>query len=200
MKQLPLLVIGAGAAIMAASIYQETKKETTPDIKDPLSNGETTSENESGSSVGNIITWDSRPIYNTWYNWNNNIPHWNCGQWILYHKALEEQFKSTSKANVIWLNAWNHPDNSWAGCPSPIYCPNTYYCMDDCVNFVDYLASKKINVGGFFGQLQCDLQHVILNVTEGVRGASAAFTNILKIAPYAAIVLGYMYAKKQNLI
>lgn len=138
-----------------------------------------------GTTVANtpkVIQWDDAPIYDTissnWYD----LDIWNCADWQMYHQALEEHYKSTNKANLLWKSAWLHEDN-YCFITGIAVCPNTSYCRYDC-DFVEYLASKGMEVGQLVSNIYCDLSSVVLNVTEAAENATDGINQISKYAPY----------------
>ena len=148
-----------------------------------------------------FISWNDAPIYDTSNNWWNNITPWTCADWKQYHQALETHFKSTQKANALWESAWGHPDNECLFAYS-FGCPDTSYCRYDC-DFVEYFASKQIEIGNTLSNTTCDLSNVVLDIVntagnivstaENITEAAASTANTLgKIAPLA-IGAGILY-------
>jgi hypothetical protein len=146
----------------------------------------------------NTVTWDSQPLYDNFDAWANGLPTWSCADWIEWHKALERHYNSTSKANQVWVQAWNSPNHN-PDCWS-FMCPDTSYCRYDCQSFVNYLASKDLPVGNLLSNVTCDLSNIVLNITEGAASASQSINLIMKLLPFAGVYLGYRYLKNKKLI
>lgn len=149
------------------------------------------------AGIGYLINWDSTPLYDSFNAFVYNLPTWSCEDWIQWHKKLEEHYNNTYTANDVWLQAWNSPEHNpdcWT-----FGCPDTSYCRYDCDNFVKYLASKDINVSTVISNITCNLQDVVLNVVEGVRGASVAAKSIISILPIALVgYFGYKFLKNEK--
>lgn len=134
------------------------------------------------------VAWNDAPIYDTISNAWNGLIEWSCATWKHWHVALETHFKDTKKANAIWEVAWQHPDNACAWG----VCPDTQYCRYDC-DFVEYFATKGIDIGNTVSKSLCDLSSVVLNIVSAADNLSEGIkdsTNTLKnIAPFATIGL-----------
>lgn len=140
------------------------------------------------------IKWNDAPSYDTFYNLYNSIHAWNCADWQAWHEALEVHYQSTTTANGIWKSAWLHEDN-YCFALGQFICPKTSNCRYDC-DFVEYFASKDMNIGNLFSNVTCDLTNVILNLTEsaeniseGVKETSETVSNLLPVAAFA--IIGY---------
>lgn len=138
------------------------------------------------------ITWDSTPIYETLSNWWNAAPVWTCAEWENWHRALESYYNDTYSANSVWEQAWNHPDNqcTWTGCPQ------TSLCAFDC-DFVEYLASKDIDVSNLLSSTTCSLTNIVLNIVQTAQNVTETVVTVSettkKVFPFliaAAIAAG----------
>lgn len=149
--------------------------------------------------VNRPIRWDSQPIYDTYYGWWYDIEAWSCQDWVDWHKALEQKYNSTQRANDIWKSAWFSSQNSGA---NAVLENNWYYCPRDCANFVKYFASKGITDtgGGMLAPVYCDLSGIVQNIVGTIEDGTSAIANtskVLQIAlPVAVIALGYFAYKK----
>jgi hypothetical protein len=148
---------------------------------------------------GFVINWDSQPIYDTFDNSWSGVEAWSCQDWITWHTKLEQHYNNTQLANQAWLSAWQASDNQcWF--LGQIGCPDTSYCRYDCENFVEYLASKGIDIGNLISNVSCDLSNVVLNLTSGTVQLSKGLNLAMTLLPFAAAYVGYRYLKKRKLI
>lgn len=141
------------------------------------------------------VEWNSTPVYDTFDNWWNGVPDiWTCADWKVWHQKLEQHFNNTYQANQVWEQAWSAPDNQcWV--LGAFGCPDTSYCRYEC-DFVEYLASKEVNIGNLFSNTVCDLSQVVSNITGSVVNVSSGLkTASYFIVPAAAVAL-YFWLKK----
>jgi hypothetical protein len=152
------------------------------------------------NGVGNLITWNSIPLYDTWSNsWYGGYVPWTCADWKFWHQKLEQHYNSTQKANQLWEQAWGHSDNQcWAF--GSVGCPDTSYCRTDC-DWIEYFASKGVsNLQSLMLGTYCDVSNVALNITGTLSNISDGIANTSKAAKWAMPVLvgaaGYYLYKK----
>lgn len=146
------------------------------------------------------ITWNSTPIYETLSNWWNSVPVWTCTEWENWHRALEQHYGDTYAANSVWEQAWNHPDNqcNWLGCPQ------TSLCAFDC-SFVEYLASKDIDVSNLLSSTTCALTNIVLNIVQTAENVTETVVTVSnatkKVFPFvmAALIAAGAYKIYQGL-
>ncbi|WP_299368320.1 hypothetical protein [Winogradskyella sp.] len=131
------------------------------------------------------MRWNSTPVYDTTYNWWNSIPPWTCADWKEWHRQLEMHFEDTYKANAIWEAAYESDDNKCLTIWLVSSCPSGLHCRSDC-DFVEYFASKDIQIGNFFTNTTCDITNIATNIVETVEQTSE---NAKSIVPLTATVL-----------
>lgn len=146
------------------------------------------------SAAPTPIKWNDTPSYDTFYNLYHSIYVWNCADWQAWHEALEAYYQSTTTANGIWKSAWLHEDN-YCFALGQFICPVTSNCRYDC-DFVEYFASKGMEIGNLFSNTVCDLSNIILNLTESAQNVSQGVKDttktVSKLLPFAAVaVIGY---------
>lgn len=143
------------------------------------------------SQVPAAIAWDDAPIYDTMTNAYYSVTSWNCADWKAWHQALEVNFGDTYEANAIWESAWENDDN-YCSFLGVMICPDTDWCRYDC-SFVEYLASKDIDIGNLLSNTTCDLSAIVLNIVKTVKNVSEGVKTISSFIPWAgaaAIIWG----------
>lgn len=154
-----------------------------------------------GISAAPVIYWYSDPLYDTASNaWYGNYVPWTCADWKAWHIKLEEHYKNTAQANIVWEQAWAAPDNQcWF--LGQVGCPDTSYCRYDCA-FVAYLKSKGIDVGNIVSHTTCNLSAVVIDIVEAASNVSTGLNNTSKAMkwgiPLAAGVLGYAWVSSTS--
>jgi hypothetical protein len=144
-----------------------------------------------GAAIANTvetITWSDAPVYDTLSNSWNNITPWNCATWRYWHEALEKHYNSTKKANAIWEVAWSHPDNE-CYVTGILLCPGTSHCRYDC-SFVEYFASKEIEIGNILSNTTCDLSNVISNIVEAAESTTNTVKTVAPLVTTGLIIYG----------
>lgn len=124
----------------------------------------------------NTIKWNDAPIYEDLYCVWDCGDYWTCADWRAWHRALEQHFGDTYKANDIWMAAWQDPQNQCAVLAS-VWCPDTDGCRYDC-DFVEYFYSKGITIGNVLSNVYCDVSSVVLDIVQTTSNVSSAVSNI----------------------
>lgn len=158
------------------------------------------------------IEWNSAPLYHggilDW--WNGNTNFWGCQDWITWHQKLEQHYKSTKKANQIWLAAWRDErnwttENSWAywgasfvvSMPPAALCPSSSNCW-----FLEYLYKKGIDVYYFFSNFSCTLTDFGKNIVGAAGSLATGFNTTSKIVaiglPVGIAAFIYYKIRKMN--
>lgn len=136
-----------------------------------------------------VTTWNNAPDYDKW----GSDTHWDCNDWILWHKFLVEKF-GKAKANFMWDYAF-----SLSGSLS-----SNLDCRTFNSNFRQYVAKNDLNPYANAGIYTPILKGAgtIQDVTGGIfSGISSFFTgknvkNILTIVTIGAVAFGGLYAYK----
>lgn len=128
------------------------------------------------SNAPRVIEWNDAPLYEDLYCAWDCKDYWVCADWIAWHRALEQHFGDTYKANDIWMAAWQDPQNQCAILAS-VWCPDTDGCRYNC-DFVKYFYSKGITIGNVLSNVYCDLSNVVLNIVQTTSNVSTAVSNI----------------------
>jgi hypothetical protein len=153
------------------------------------------------------IDYSSTPVYPTWWNWWYYYEDiWTCADWKAYHIALEQHHENTNTANVVWEQAWDHPDNisgwsgmfssGWQNSPLSTFFRTSTDCRYACT-FVEYMYGKEIDISSVFSSLQCSLTNFgdsVFGALEDIGGGIETTAKVAAIAlPIAAGVLGYAF-------
>ena len=141
------------------------------------------------------ITYSSTPVYDTWYNWWNNVPVWNCAEWKQWYIELKNHY-GESDARYRWNSASQHPDNGYGG--------NFVDCLSDCdfykFQIQNNLWRPYLPITSALTWASCDLGQVVTGATNTVVNASNGIANtsrILNLAlPVLAIAGTYFLYKK----
>jgi len=131
------------------------------------------------ANIGQVspVRWDDLPKYEDLYCiFNCSNDYWTCSDWRAWHRALDNHFQSTSKANDIWLAAWQAPENQCLFL-SIMVCPDSDFCRVDC-DFVSYFYSKGITIGNLASNIFCDLSQVVLDITETASNVTGTLGNV----------------------
>lgn len=132
--------------------------------------------NDSIGTTPVVIKWNDPPMYEDLYCIWDCGGYWTCANWTAWHRALEQHFGDTYKANDIWMAAWQDPQNQCAVLAS-VWCPDTDGCRYDC-DFVEYFYSKGITIGNVLSNVYCDVSNVVLNIVQTTSNISSAVSNI----------------------
>lgn len=170
------------------------------------------------ANVGtNTITWQSQPVYATPDNYYNNLTPWGCADWKTWHQALKQKY-GRSKANTIWAQAWQSPQNqtvsnNWAAwfysitlnAPMAAYSTSgnpATFCPGDC-ELIEYLYSQGMDINsvlGYTGNAGCNLENIVVDAASGVSNVFSLFSNltaVLKWAiPIGLVVGGVVISRK----
>lgn len=161
-----------------------------------------------GAGPNRPIAWNDAPIYEDIYClFSCSSDYWNCAEWKAWHVALENHYGSTSKANNIWLAAWQSELNQCMFLAT-VMCPDTDTCRYDC-DFVEYFYSKGITIGNVVSNGYCDVSQVVMNIVEGVKDLSGAAADVASgiktttgalsvIAPVVIVGGGLLWAYRQS--
>lgn len=142
--------------------------------------------------AGFNVQWNSTPVYHNCYSvlWSGD-PYWSCADWKTWHQKLEEHYNSTRKANQIWESAWT--DSSQWGYGGYLCSP--LGCGGDC-NFIQYFASKGLNVAYYFASTTCSLSNLAYNIVEAGNDAADSVSSLAQNAkwmiPLGLVGWGYL--------
>lgn len=140
------------------------------------------------------INADSIPVYQTWGNWWNNVPTWDCEIWKEWYNMNALKYGQATARNKF-VNAWAHPDNF-----SYTFSAAGNDCGIDC-NFVNYFRTKGIDVAYTGVETICNLVSVPSTLIDATASAASAANTTIKtvgtLLPFAVVALGGMYIYKQ---
>ncbi|MGH1339289.1 MAG: hypothetical protein ACRBFS_24435 [Aureispira sp.] len=145
------------------------------------------------ATVGNFnITENSTPVYDTWAAWWNNIPVWNCPEWMAWFDAMEIAW-DLQTAQYKFSSGWTNPDN-WniTGVGRK--------CREDC-SFIKIMIERGIDVAPIGMHTLCSIINVPYNlikatenVSEGIKDTTSLASKVMPVA-----ILGggayYLYKK-----
>jgi hypothetical protein len=127
------------------------------------------------------ITHESTPIYATWNNWWYNYDDiWYIEKWKHWYDVLALYY-GHNEAKQRFLLAWNYTDNwtSWGAWG--------WDMCKDC-DFIEYMATKNINVACSGATTLCNLSEIgtstietLENVAETTSNLTGLINNLLPI-------------------
>lgn len=141
------------------------------------------------------VTANSTPVYDTWTNWYNNTPVWNCSDWVSWFDAMSAK-DGIAKARTKFASAWEYKDN-WS------FGSNGWSCSQTC-DFVDKMHQRGLSVGDTGMTTICSFTNIPANVVATVDIATAGAKNTVAtlsaILPAAVVVAGaaFVYTKYQE--
>lgn len=143
--------------------------------------------------IGNFnITASSTPSYDTWTNWYNSVPIWDCEEWKNWFLAMENDW-GLPTAKQRFISAWTYTDNWAMG-------SNAWGCSQDC-DFINFFRLKGIDVADFGMETICNLIQVPYNLSSAAaaatQGIAATINTAANMVPIAIVGLTgiFLYSK-----
>lgn len=134
--------------------------------------------------LANVFQIDetSSPVYDTWTNWYNNIPVWQCGEWIAWFDSMERAW-GIATARQRWLSGWEFSDNWSLG-------SNGWSCSQDC-DFISKMASRGLDVADWGMWTLCSLSRSGYNIVQTAENVSKGTNNVTKALSDSGQLIGY---------
>lgn len=131
------------------------------------------------------ITYNSTPVYDTWYNWWYGVPAWSCSEWKQWYFEMKN-FYGEADARQRWNSAAQNSEND-------VFGGEFHGCLSDCdfykFQIQNNLWRPSLPLTGIITWTTCDVGQVVTNATNTVVNASQGIANTAKVASYLLPVL-----------